>query len=89
MAVLVLKCAFVVGGEVAATTTTRALTGRGGDLDQISVATDQEAGPAEMRCQPEGAAGRWVNMPLTSEGLSAKNGPCLLARAEEVRSAMA
>ena len=52
MAVLVLKCAFVVGGEVAATTTTRALTGRGGDLDQISVATDQEAGPAEMRCQP-------------------------------------
>jgi hypothetical protein len=25
------------------------------DLDQISVAIDQETGPAEMRCQSEGA----------------------------------
>jgi hypothetical protein len=51
--VLVLERVFVVGGEVAATT--RALTGRGRDLDQISVAKKQETGPAEMRCQPEGA----------------------------------
>ena len=35
--------------------TTRVLTGRGRDLYQISVAIDQETGPAEMRCQPEGA----------------------------------
>ena len=64
--VLVLKCAFVVGGEVVATT--RALTGRGGDLGNISVATDQKAGPAEMRCQPERAAGRWVNLNLNYWG---------------------
>jgi hypothetical protein len=25
------------------------------ELDHISVAIDQETGPAEMRCQPEGA----------------------------------
>ena len=35
--------------------TTRVLAGRGRDLDQISVAINQETGPAEMRCQPEGA----------------------------------
>jgi hypothetical protein len=52
--VLVLERAFVVGGEVVAATT-RALAGRGRDLDQISVAINQETGPAEMRCQPEGA----------------------------------
>jgi hypothetical protein len=55
--VLVLGRAFVVGGEVVAATT-RVLAGRGGDLDQISVAINQECeetGPAEMHCQPEGA----------------------------------
>jgi hypothetical protein len=35
--------------------TTRVLAGRGRDLDQISVAINQETGPAEMRIQPEGA----------------------------------
>jgi hypothetical protein len=52
--VLVLERAFVVGGEVVAATT-RDLAGRGRDLDQISAAINQETGPAEMRCQPEGA----------------------------------
>ena len=52
--VLVLERVFVVGGEVVAATT-RVLAGRGRDLDQISVAINQETGPAEMRCQPEGA----------------------------------
>jgi hypothetical protein len=52
--VLVLERVFVVGGEVVAATT-RVLAGRGRDLDQISVAVKQETGPAEMRCQPEGA----------------------------------
>jgi hypothetical protein len=52
--VLVLERAFVVGGEVVAATT-RALAGRGRDLDQISVAINQETGPAKMRCQLEGA----------------------------------
>jgi hypothetical protein len=52
--VLVLERAFVVGGEVVAATT-RLLAGRGRDLDKISVAINQETGPAEMRCQPEGA----------------------------------
>jgi hypothetical protein len=47
--------ALVVGGEVVAATT-RALAGRGKNLDQISVAIDHETGPAEVRCQPEGAA---------------------------------
>jgi hypothetical protein len=37
--VLVLERAFVVGGEVVAT---RVLVGRGRDLDQISVAINQE-----------------------------------------------
>jgi hypothetical protein len=55
MEVLVLERVFVVGGGVVAAT--RALAGRGRDLDQISVAIDQETGPAEMCCQPEGAAG--------------------------------
>ena len=50
--VLVLERVFVVGGEVVAATT-RAFAGKGSDLDQISVAIDQEAGPAKMRCQPE------------------------------------
>jgi hypothetical protein len=36
--------------------TTRVLAGRGRDLGHISVAINQEMGPAEMRCQPEGAA---------------------------------
>ena len=45
--VLVLERAFAVRGEVVAATT-RALAGRGRDLDQISVAIDQEAGPAEL-----------------------------------------
>jgi hypothetical protein len=52
--VLVLERAFVVGGEEVAATT-RALAGRGRDLDKISVAINHETGPAEMRCQPEGA----------------------------------
>jgi hypothetical protein len=52
--VLVLERVFVVGGEVVAATT-RVLAGRGRDHDQISVAINQETGPAEMRCQPEGA----------------------------------
>jgi hypothetical protein len=39
--VLVLERAFVVGGEVVAATT-RVLAGRGRDLDQISVAINQE-----------------------------------------------
>jgi hypothetical protein len=52
--VLVLERVFVVGGEVAAATT-RVLAGRGRDLDQNSVAINQETCPAEMRCQPEGA----------------------------------
>jgi hypothetical protein len=34
---------------------TRVLAGRGGNLGQISVATDQEMGPAELRCQAEEA----------------------------------
>jgi hypothetical protein len=72
--VLVLEHVFVVGGEVVAATT-RALAGRGRDLDHISVAINQETGPTEMRCQPT-----WVNMPLASEGLSAKNEQCSLAR---------
>jgi hypothetical protein len=42
--VLVLERVFVVGGEVVAATT-RVLAGRGRDLDQISVATNQETGP--------------------------------------------
>ena len=50
----VLERAFVVRGEVVVATT-RALAGRGRDLGQISVAIDQEAGPAEMRCQPKRA----------------------------------
>jgi hypothetical protein len=45
---------FVVGGEVVAATT-RVLAGRGRDLGKISVTINQETGPAEMRCQPEGA----------------------------------
>ena len=52
--VLVLERVFVVGGEVVAATT-RVLAGRGRDLDKILVAINQETGPAEMRCQPEGA----------------------------------
>ena len=52
--VLVLERVFVVGGEVMAATT-RILAGRGRDLNQISVAINQETGPAEMRRQPEGA----------------------------------
>jgi hypothetical protein len=52
--VIVLERVFVVGGEVVAATT-RVLAGRGRDLDQISVAINQETGPTEMRCQPEGA----------------------------------
>jgi hypothetical protein len=43
--VLVLERVFVVGGEVVAATT-RVLAGRGRDLDQISVAINQETGPA-------------------------------------------
>ena len=54
--VFVLERVFVVGGEVVAATA-RVLAGRGRDLDQSSVAIDQEAGPAEMRCQPERTAG--------------------------------
>jgi hypothetical protein len=52
--VLVHERAFVAGAEVVAATT-RVLVDRGRDLDQISVAANQESGPAEMRCQPEGA----------------------------------
>jgi hypothetical protein len=52
--VFVLKRAFVVVGAVVAATT-RTLAGRGRDLDQISIAINQETGLAEMRCQPEGA----------------------------------
>jgi hypothetical protein len=52
--VLILERVFVVGGEVVAATT-RVPAGRSRDLDQISVAINQETGPAEMRCQPEGA----------------------------------
>jgi hypothetical protein len=44
--------AFVAGGEVVEAT--RTLAGMGRDLVQISVAIDQETGPAKMRCQPEG-----------------------------------
>jgi hypothetical protein len=54
--VLVLERVFVVGGEVVAATT-RVLADRGRNLDQISVAINQETGPAETRCQPEGAVG--------------------------------
>jgi hypothetical protein len=36
---------------------TRALAGRDRHFDQVSVAIDQEMGPAEMRYQPKGAAG--------------------------------
>jgi hypothetical protein len=54
MIVLVLERAFIAGGEVVAATT-RVFTGKGRDLDQISVAIDQETGPVEMRCQPKGA----------------------------------
>jgi hypothetical protein len=43
--VLVLGRVFVVGGEVVAATT-RVLAGRGRDLDKISVAINQETGPA-------------------------------------------
>jgi hypothetical protein len=43
--VLVLERVFVVGGEVVAATT-RVLAGRGRDLDQISVAINQEDGPS-------------------------------------------
>ena len=49
--VLVLERAFVVGGEVVAATT-RALADRGRDLDQISVAINQETGPARFLCAP-------------------------------------
>jgi hypothetical protein len=52
--VLVLERAYVVAGEVVAATT-RVLAGRSRDLDQISVAINEETGPAEVRCQPEGA----------------------------------
>ena len=52
--VLVFERVFVIGGEVMAATT-RILAGRGRDFNQISVAIYQETGPAEMRCQPEGA----------------------------------
>jgi hypothetical protein len=44
---LVLERVFVVGGEVV-TATTRVLAGRGRDLDQISVAINQET--AQPRC---------------------------------------
>ena len=54
MVVLVLERVLVVGVEVVAATT-RALASRGRDLDHISLAIDQEAGPAEIRCRPEGA----------------------------------
>jgi hypothetical protein len=54
--VLIPERAFVVGGEVVVAATTRVLAGRGRDLDQISVAINQETGLAEMRCQPRGAA---------------------------------
>ena len=50
--VRVLERAFVVGGEVVAATS--ALAGRGRELNQIS-AIDPETGPAEERCQSEGA----------------------------------
>jgi hypothetical protein len=59
--VLVLERAFAVGVEVVVAPT-RALAGRGKDPDQLSVAIDQETSPAKMRCQPEGAVSRWVNM---------------------------
>jgi hypothetical protein len=52
--VFVFERVFVVGGEVVAATT-RVLAVRGRDLDQMSVAINQEVGPSEMRCQPEGA----------------------------------
>jgi hypothetical protein len=45
--VLVLERTFVVGGEVVAATT-RVFASRGRDLDQISVAINQETGSAEM-----------------------------------------
>jgi hypothetical protein len=49
--VLVLERVFVFGGEVVAANT-KVLAGRsrGLVLDQISVAINQETGPAEMRC---------------------------------------
>jgi hypothetical protein len=69
--------------------TTRALAGRGRDLDQISVAIDQETGPAEMRCQPEGAVEPLGEHAFGFSDLPAKNEQCSLVRAEEIRPAMA
>jgi hypothetical protein len=56
---LVLERFFVAGGEVVAVTTStnRALAGRGMDLGQISVAIDQETGPAGMRYQAARGSG--------------------------------
>jgi hypothetical protein len=55
--VLVLERAFVVGGEVVAATT-RVLAGRGRDLGKISVAINQEAGPASRDALPTRGSGR-------------------------------
>jgi hypothetical protein len=63
--VLVLERAFFVGGEVVAATT-RALAGRGRDLDQISVAINQETGPAEM-LQGIFLYARWLSVRLPGE----------------------
>jgi hypothetical protein len=84
--VLVRKFNFITGGEVAAAT--RILAGRGRDLDQISVATDQETGPVEMNYQTEGVV-EPLDEPSASESLSAKNEQCSFARTEEIRPAMA
>jgi hypothetical protein len=84
--VLVLERILVVGGEVVAATTTRALAGRGRDLDQISVAINQETGPAEVRCQSEGAVEPLVNMPLASEGCQQRMSSVRCAVGDEVRN---
>jgi hypothetical protein len=49
----VLKWAFVVGGEMVAAI--RAMAGGRSEIDRVSVAIDQETGPAEMCFQAEGA----------------------------------
>ena len=84
--VLLLERVLVVGGEMVVAT--RALAGMGADLDQISVAIDQETGPAEVRCQPKGAVEPLSGHAFGFRRLPDKEGQCSLARTEKIRPAM-
>jgi len=85
--VLIPECAFVVGGKVVVAIW--ALAGGGGDLDEVSIAIDLEVGSAEVCRKTKRAVESWMNIPLTSVGLSLKKEQWLAARTEASRPTMA